>query len=144
LGDRLPLIRYSARSSIGAQVDRFLAQHGDHLERNCEFDTTDPMLSLVAAGIGFAITTPMCVWQSRHFASQLKLLPMDALRSRSRPYGHFGRSFFLTFRNGELGKVPNEVEGLLRVAMSGLIGSDMASTLRISRDMLWTPSTAAR
>lgn len=143
LGQRLPLIRYSSRSSIGEQVDRFLSQHGDHLERTCEFDTTDPMLSLVAAGIGFAITTPMCVWQSRHFASKLKLLPMDLLRSRGRPYGHFGRTFFLSFREGELGKVPKEVEGLLRVAMSGPIGTEMEDTLGIAREMLWAPSTSS-
>ncbi|MEK8025976.1 MAG: hypothetical protein RLY78_1285 [Pseudomonadota bacterium] len=138
LGGRLPLIRYSARSSIGEQVDRFLTQHGDHLERTCEFDTTDPMLSLVAAGIGFAITTPMCVWQSRHFVPQLRLLPLDVLRSRGRPYGHFGRTFFLSCREGELGRVPKEIEGLLRVAMAGPVSAEMVATLGIPRDMLWT------
>src|SRR6218665_2864014 len=61
LGRKLPLIRYSARSTIGDDIDAFLARHGDELERTCEFDTTDPLLSLVSAGLGFAITTPMCL-----------------------------------------------------------------------------------
>ncbi|ABM60381.1 LysR family transcriptional regulator [Verminephrobacter eiseniae] len=93
LGRKLPLIRYSARSTIGDDIDAFLARHGDQLERTCEFDTTDPLLSLVAAGLGFAITTPMCLWQSRHFAPELRMVPLESLRIKGRPYGLLKRSF---------------------------------------------------
>src|SRR6218665_29859 len=93
LGRKLPLIRYSARSTIGDDIDAFLARHGDQLERTCEFDTTDPLLSLVAAGLGFAITTPMCLWQSRHFAPELRMVPLEALGIKGRPYGLLKRSF---------------------------------------------------
>src|SRR6218665_31058 len=103
LGRKLPLIRYSARSTIGDDIDAFLARHGDQLERTCEFDTTDPLLSLVAAGLGFAITTPMCLWQSRHFAPELRMVPFESLRIKGRPFGLLKRPFYLSYREGELG-----------------------------------------
>lgn len=136
LGRRLSLIRYSSRSSIGEDIDRFLERHGDNLERTCEFDTTDPLLSLVAAGIGFAITTPMCIWQSRHFVPKLRLVPLDSLRHRGRPYSELTRTFYLTFREGEMGKLPKEIEELTRVAMNGHISSDMESILGLPREMI--------
>lgn len=141
LGRRLPLIRYSARSRIGEDIDRFLERHGDHLERTCEFDTSDPLMSLVAAGIGFAITTPMCIWQSRHFAPKLRIVKLESLRQRGRAYGAFSRIFYLTYRQGEMGKLPKEIEDLTRVAMNSHIVGDMENTLGLSRDVIALPLT---
>jgi len=144
LARRLPLIRYSARSTIGEDIDAFLAKHGDHVERTCEFDTSDPLFSLVAAGIGFAITTPMCIWQSRHFAPKLRMVPLDSLRARGRPYATTTRSFYLTFREGELGMLPKEVETLIRIAMDGHIAADMASTLGLPKEAIVSLYPAVR
>lgn len=141
IGRRLPLIRYSARSKIGEDIDRFLERHGDHLERTCEFDTSDPLMSLVAAGIGFAVTTPMCIWQSRHFAPKLRIVSLESLRQRGRQYNAFSRTFFLTSRQGEMGKLPKEIEDLTRVAMNSHIAGDMA-TLGLARDMVLSDQTA--
>jgi len=139
LGRKLPFIRYSARSTIGDDIDAFLARHGDQLERTCEFDTTDPLLSLVAAGLGFAITTPMCLWQSRHFAQQLRMVPLESLRIKGQPYGLLRRSFYLSYREGELGNLPKEVESLTRTAMEGHIAAEMEAVLGLPRAMLFTP-----
>lgn len=142
LGRQLPLIRYSARSAIGQQVDRFLEQHGDALERICEFDTTDPLLALVTAGIGFAITTPMCIWQSRHFASKLRVMPLESFRSRGKPYASISRAFNLAYRSGETGKLPKEIESLTRVVMSTQIAREMADTLGLPREVVWTAANS--
>ncbi|MBO9643600.1 MAG: LysR family transcriptional regulator [Pseudacidovorax sp.] len=139
LAQQLPLIRYSARSTIGEEIDAFLVRHGDRVERTCEFDTTDPLLSLVAAGLGFAVTTPMCLWQSRHFASQLRMVPFEVLRARGGPYSPLSRTFYLSFREGELGSLPKDIEGLTRVAMSGRIAPDMESVLGLPREMMFKP-----
>lgn len=138
LGRQLPLIRYSARSAIGEQVDRFLDRHGDELERVCEFDTTDPMLALVSAGIGFAITTPMCVWQSRHFIPKLRLVPLESFRTRGRPYHPISRTLLLAYRKGETGKLPKEVESLTRIAMGTQIVPEMMQTLGLPKEVVWT------
>ncbi|HKS54355.1 MAG TPA: hypothetical protein VJS12_03675, partial [Steroidobacteraceae bacterium] len=85
-------IRYSARSVIGQHIDAYLASNAENIERTCEFDATDPMLSLVAAGLGFAITTPLCLWQSRHFVPEVRVIPLSSFSHhglyRLRLFGH--------------------------------------------------------
>ncbi|VTU39080.1 hypothetical protein H4CHR_04591 [Variovorax sp. PBS-H4] len=115
-------------------------RHADRVERTCEFDTTDPLLSLVAAGLGFAVTTPMCLWQSRHFASQLRMVPFEVLRARGGPYSPLSRTFYLSFREGELGSLPKDIEGLTRVAMSGRIAPEMEKVLGLPREMMFKPA----
>ena len=72
----LPLVRYSARSTIGQQLERYLRHAGLQLPRRFEFDATDPMLSLVAAGLGWALSSPLCLWQSRAWLDQVTVLPL--------------------------------------------------------------------
>lgn len=76
LAQGLPLIRYSERSVIGQQIERFLNHVGIRAPRRFEFDATDPMLSLVAGGIGWALTSPLCLLQSRHFLDKVRVLPL--------------------------------------------------------------------
>ncbi len=104
VGD-LPLIRYSQRSVIGQQIDRFLGHVGMQPARRYEFDATDPLLSLVAAGLGWAITTPLCLWQSRAWLSQVQVLPLPATRLGR-------REFFLLCREAEWGGFADEVARL--------------------------------
>lgn len=143
IGSTLPLIRYSSRSLIGQQIDAYLDRAGEALERTCEFDATDPLLSLVAAGLGFAVSTPLCVWQSRHFAPDVRLLPLSTLRSAGKPYPALTRSFHLAYRAGELGPLPGEVVRLIRVAMERQIAREIAHTLQLPRQSVWRPSPAA-
>lgn len=82
----LPLIRYSQRSLIGQQVERFLRHLGIDAPRRFEFDATDPMLSLVAAGLGWAITTPLCLWQSRAWLHGVDLLAIPGTSLNRRDF----------------------------------------------------------
>lgn len=94
LAQELPLIRYTARSVIGQQIERFARHLGIDSARRYEFDATDPLLSLVTAGLGFAISTPLCLWQARHYLDQIAVLSL--------PDSHLGRrDFFLLHRQGE-------------------------------------------
>jgi DNA-binding transcriptional LysR family regulator len=86
LGDAVPLVRYTARSVIGQQVDRFLRHVGLEAPRRFEFDATDALLSLVAAGLGWAISTPLCLWQSRAWLDQVQVLPLPATRLGRRDF----------------------------------------------------------
>lgn len=142
LGRRLPLIRYTARSKIGADIDQFLERHGEHLERTCEFDTSDPMMSLVAAGAGFAITTPMCLWQSRHSAPRVRTVKLESLRQHGRPYTDFSRTFHLSCRQGELGDLPQVIEDLTQRAMNTYIIGEIERILGLPHDLITTSSNA--
>jgi DNA-binding transcriptional LysR family regulator len=58
LTDSLPFIRYSSRSIDGPEIERYLHRNGFHVPRGAEFDTPLGLTEMVAAGLGWAITTP--------------------------------------------------------------------------------------
>jgi DNA-binding transcriptional LysR family regulator len=110
LQKELPLIRYTARSVIGQQLERFARHHGINSPRRYEFDATDPLLSLVSARLGFAISTPLCLWQARHYLDQIAVLPL--------PPGRLGRrDFFLLHREGEWTEFAKEIVTLTRTVI---------------------------
>ncbi|WP_321890277.1 LysR family transcriptional regulator [Paraburkholderia bannensis] len=110
----LPLIRYTARSVIGQQVERYARHLGINSPRRYEFDATDPLLSLVAARLGFAISTPLCLWQARHYLPEIAVLPL--------PAGRLGRrDFFLLHRQGEWEAFGEEIVTLTRRVLDGTI-----------------------
>lgn len=116
LAQKLQFMHYSTRSVLGAHVSSYLRGTDPVIERAFEFDATDPMLALVAAGLGFAITTPLCLWQARQYASQVKVLPLSAFKREGKPYPPLERSFYLASREGELGKLVGEIQQIIRVA----------------------------
>ena len=138
LSRHLQFIRYSARSLIGQQVDEYLQGTGDAPERTCEFDATDPLLSLVASGVGFALTTPICLWQSRHFIPNVRVIPLSNFTRQGRPYAEMTRTFYLAYRQGELGTLPGEVRDLVRIAIRRQISSEIGAALGMPGEVLLT------
>jgi len=103
----LPLIRYSQRSVIGQQIERYLRHIGAQAERCYEFDATDPLLSLVASGLGWALSTPLCLWQSRQYLGEVQVVPLPPARLGQ-------RHFFLLSREGEWAGLDDEVVRVTR------------------------------
>ena len=136
LARKMDFIRYSARSLIGQQVDAYLQRMGDTVERTCEFDATDPLLSLVASGVGFALTTPMCILQSRQFLPQLQVLPLTAFKKHGRPYPAIHRSFHLEYREGELGGLPVTVRDLIRHGVEKHLVPEVRSAMHLDASAL--------
>lgn len=122
LSAQLPLIRYSLRSLIGQQVERYLHHMGMAAERRFEFDATDPLLSLVAAGLGWAISTPLCLWQSRHFIGQVAVfsLARTALGQRE---------FFLLQHRGEWPQLADDMAQVTRQVVRHSLLPEMRAAL---------------
>lgn len=120
LSRKLPFMNYSLRSLIGRQIDNYLRARHPDIELAFEFDATDPLLALVHEGLGFALTTPLCLWQSRHHSAGVRLLPLSAFRHQGQPCPVLSRQFRLVHRDGELGSLPREVADLVRVAVREL------------------------
>lgn len=139
LSSRLPLIRYGVRSVIGHDIDMYLDLLGEYVARTFEFDTTGPMLSLVSAGLGFTITTPLCAWDLRHFIPDIRLLPMSSLRTR--PGGQRlsppDRTFYLGYRNNEPLYIRTQAATVIQRAAQLLIGQQIAPALGIDAALLW-------
>ena len=72
LSDALPMLRFSRQSHLGAQVERFLRRIELRVAHRLEVDTADTLTSMVAGGIGWAITTPMCLLQAGETARKVK------------------------------------------------------------------------
>jgi len=129
LSRTLPLIRYSARSYNGKCIEAYLKANGDVLERTCEFDTTEPLLSLVSSGLGFAITTPLCIWQARHFIPQLTVLPLSQFTHGGVAYPRLARSLYLLYREDELGALAQEMRSLITHAFHHQVNADLLEAL---------------
>jgi DNA-binding transcriptional LysR family regulator len=69
------LIRYAPRSFIGRQVDAYLQRRSLTLQHRYELDTSDAVMAMVAAGIGWTITTPLVVLKSRPPMSDVHYYP---------------------------------------------------------------------
>lgn len=98
---RFPLIRYSARSTQGAQVELHLRRLGINVPQTVEIDTSDTLVAMVAAGCGWAITTPLCYLQGRAHA-------VGAVPSRF-PGSCFSRSIMLIAHMGDYAELPRRV-----------------------------------
>jgi len=89
LGRALPFIRYSAGTFLGRKIDLYLRQQGLSLQREYEFDTSDAVLAMVSAGLGWAITTPLCVLKTRLLLQEYQYLPLPTeLRRTLRLVAH--------------------------------------------------------
>lgn len=136
LAKRLPFMRYTARSVLGSSIDHYLESFGNITDRTYEFDATDPLLALVAAGLGFTITTPLCIWQSRHVLPQIRLLPLSAFTSNGQPCPPLWRTFYLAFRDGELGDLPIQVRDVIDIAVQRQVAPEIAHALGLAQEQL--------
>ena len=112
LGAELPLIRFSARSRTGLEVDRHLNRLRLEFPRFQEFDTPLGVTTAVEAGLGWAITTPLCVSEAA--------LPGMGATFHKLPGPTLKRNLVLVARRRELGRLPERMAGLCRSILTGL------------------------
>lgn len=135
IGQLRPFMHYSTRSRMGALVEDYLARHDPEIEKVFEFDATDPLLSLVREDLGVALTTPLCLWQSRFHAMGLQIRALSELRTRGQPYPPLRRTFYLVHRPEELGGLAQDMATLVRVAVRDL-QRQMSAELGLPPDLL--------
>lgn len=105
----LPFIRYSLLSAMGQRIERQITRLKLQMANSVEVDSTMQQLSAVAAGVGWSITTPLCL------ASHLDLLPQLSVAPMRR--AQFGRDIQLVVRRGELGSLPRDIAELSRASL---------------------------
>ncbi|HEX8013062.1 MAG TPA: LysR family transcriptional regulator [Casimicrobiaceae bacterium] len=96
-----PLVRFSSDSHIGVQIERYLRREGIVAPHRLEIDTADSLVAMVAAGIGWALITPLCLLQGRADPNAAVPLPL--------PGPGFGRELTLVSRRGEYGDLPQSI-----------------------------------
>lgn len=96
-----PFVRYSARSVTGTHVERFLRSLGLEPARGVEFDRPYGVSSAVASGLGWAITTPLCLLDAD--------VPLKSISVHPLPRPGLHRSLTVISRHRELGPAPREM-----------------------------------
>jgi DNA-binding transcriptional LysR family regulator len=66
-----PFVRYSIRSRFGAQIESYLKSQKIEPQATMEFDSTDAVYAMISAGLGWAITTPLCLLHGRAYTDDL-------------------------------------------------------------------------
>ena len=92
------LIRFSLRSSVGRQTEAQLSRLQLKFPSHIEFDSVVGHATAVSYGLGWGITTPLCLFQVPGIFSQLEVHPIVR--------GTFGRRMTLLARQQTLGSAP--------------------------------------
>ncbi len=58
-------------------------------------------------------------------------MPLSAFSRHGRPYGGLSRSFYLSFREIELGHLPSDLYDMLRRVFERQVSHDIAAAMRI-------------
>ncbi|MDX2290297.1 MAG: LysR family transcriptional regulator [Hyphomicrobiaceae bacterium] len=109
LAARLPLVRFSARSQTGLEIERHLRRLGLALPLGFEFDTPYAVAAIVADGEGFAITTPLCVSEAA--------LPERTTKVVRLPGPALSRTLTLVARHRELGSIPRDLAAAAKLRL---------------------------
>lgn len=96
-----PLVRFNADSHIGVAIERYLAESDVVPPRRIEIDTADSVVAMVAAGLGWALITPLCLLQARAVAESVSVRPLEGKA--------LTRELVLVSRPGEYGELPRSI-----------------------------------
>lgn len=102
----LAFIRYSGRTPSGTEAENYLKWLRLQPGPGLEFDTADAVLSMVASGLGWTMTTPLCLLQARSHLASVKCEPL--------PGPAVYRQLVIMCRSGELGKLPEEIAAIAK------------------------------
>lgn len=106
LAQAMPLIRFSSRSQTGLEIEAHIRRLGLEVPRSFEFDSPFGVASMVAGGLGFAITTPLCIRESAIQGAKFVTAPL--------PGAQISRKLTLVARHRELGRLPRELGEMAR------------------------------
>lgn len=130
LARETPLVRFSARSKTGMEIERHLRRLRLDLPRRLEFDTPYGVTASVTEGAGFAITTPLCLLEAG--------VSLEGLACRPLPGPALTRHLTLIARRQELGRLPREVASFCRTRLAAqiepvraLVGDKLAQDFKV-------------
>jgi DNA-binding transcriptional LysR family regulator len=111
LAEAIPLIRFSGRSQTGLEIERHLRRLGIDVPNTFEYDSPYAVAAMVAAGRGFAITTPLCIAESK--------ISTKGLVSARLPGPQISRKLTMVARYRELGHIPRDLAEVVKKVMAG-------------------------
>ncbi|MBY6029039.1 LysR family transcriptional regulator [Halomonas sp. DP8Y7-1] len=101
LSRQLDLVRYVPQSLIGQSIERHLRLSGVELPARLHLDNTCALLKAVSDGVGFTVTTPLCLYQAGLEQLRVRIEPL--------PLSPLSRTLTLVARRDELGGLPGQL-----------------------------------
>ncbi len=114
------LVRLSARTVLGRQIERHLRRMRIEVSGRVEFDDHEAVMAMVAANQGWAILTPLGVLLGRSYWPQLRFVPL--------PGPAVSREMYLIAREKELGDIPRKVADTAVASIRKLFKEELAAT----------------
>jgi len=102
----LAFVRFNQGSHIAAEIERFIERAGLTAPRRLEIDSAENLTAMVASNAAWAITTPLCLLQARHWADAVVSAPLPPVAPT--------RSIHLLAREGEYGALPDRIAQVAR------------------------------
>jgi len=109
----MPLVQYTSRHRMGRQIAAHLARQNLRLDHRFELDSYHAIMSMVAAGAGWSILTPLGFMRAGRFRDRADVLPL--------PFAPLSRTIVLTARRNMLLDMPERVTARLKPLISELI-----------------------
>ena len=97
----LPFLRFSMRSAMGLRIERQLNRLRLKFPDVAEFDRAPAHTLAVAKGMGWGITTPLCLLENPELVPHVDIHPITR--------GAFSRHFDLLSREDNLGDIPEKI-----------------------------------
>jgi len=97
VAERMPFVRYSLDHGMGQRIESQLTRMKLRLPNVIEVDIMHQQLTSVALGIGWSITSALCLAAMPGLVDQLRIEPL--------PRGRFSRRVQVVGRSGELGNL---------------------------------------
>lgn len=104
--EHLSFVRYSLDTGMGQRIESQLTRMKLALPNVKEVDIIHQQLAIVALGIGWSITSLLCLAAMPSLMSKLRIEPL--------PRAHFARNVQVVVRTGELGDLAEQTAGLAR------------------------------
>lgn len=101
LARQMDFVRYTPQSLIGQTIERHLRLNRLELPGRLHLDNTFAVLRLVSAGVGWTITTPLCLYQAGLQQLGVRVAPL--------PTAPLRRELTLVSRRDELGGLPAQL-----------------------------------
>ena len=103
---------------MGNQIGLHLRRLGLELPRDQAYDSTSGVVSMVAAGLGWAITTPLCLLDARPAIDSVFCAPL--------PPPAMSRRLMVVARSGEMGAIPSRIAELARSVLDTRCAPEIA------------------
>jgi len=116
-----PMIRYQPLSHLGASIDAQCHRLNVRPARRVSVDSTEKLIAMVAAGIGWSSSTPISLLRAPAQCRGIRVVPF--------PGEPFERRLFMLSRHGEFDGLVDRLAVNARTALAEVISREMAGRM---------------